>query len=566
MNWRLFCTFLLFALLTTAIISSDEIWEGNATQIRRGEFESEGYYAASNSFPNGTVVDVENIRNGRSIEVTVLKRIGDNPNLFLLLSYQAAQRLGINKGDVERVRVMVVPDFGSDVQPGAEELTSSQDPDINPNVGLPEAPSDEEAVEEVAEEKPPESVREETIAEVGAVEAAVAEAAVAEAAAAEAAAAEMEQSPEEALIAEKASRDPQKELYAEPREGESSVALDVETPRVETVDKGVEEPAVEEGATTEVAETTLEPPRPDRDALIALEPSDPLPPERVKIADEVTGAPEETLDPPLAEGSVEVAFIQKDPQLPRETTPETEVEPPDVVFSDEVAFSPSDPVLPDETDRAKPSESIDPPQPEGAYLFAFSPDDPKAPEGEIAEAGDKPETTVEPPEIELGERVALSPDEPRPPEEAEVDRPEITDTAETPLGVREEEVEVVSVLEPRAEEAEKEPEVKPRVEEEVAVTRGREEPDVSAQPALAGDLAKGRTFFVQLGAYRDEALARSLEATYSRNYPIEVAMTGSGTRGIFRVLVGPLSKDESGTVLYWFRARGFRDAFVRAAH
>jgi cell division septation protein DedD len=76
----------------------------------------------------------------------------------------------------------------------------------------------------------------------------------------------------------------------------------------------------------------------------------------------------------------------------------------------------------------------------------------------------------------------------------------------------------------------------------------------------------GRTYFVQLGAYSDEALARSLEATYSKNYPIEVAMATSGKRGIFRVLVGPLSKDESGTVLYWFRARGFRDAFVRSAH
>jgi len=564
MNWRLFCSFLLFALLTTGAISSDEIWEGNATQIRRGEFESEGYYAASNSFPNGTVIEVENIRNGKSIEVTVLKRIGNNPNLFLLLSNQAAQRLGINKGDVERVRVMIVPDFGSDVQAGAEELTSSQDPDINPNVGLPEAPSEEEAVEaveevvEVAEEQTPR-------VEDSAVEAAAVEAAVAAEAGVE-----KEQSSEEVLIAEKAGRHPQKELYTEPREGESSIALDVEPPPVEMIEKEVEEPAVEEGTSTDVAETTLEPPRPDRESLIALEPSDPLPPEQVESVPEVTGAPEETLDPHRAEGSVGVAFVQKDPQLPRETTPETEVEPPEIAVSDEVAFGPIDPVLPDEVDSAKPSGSLDPPQPESTYLFAFSPDDPEAPAEEMVETEDKPEATVEPPEIEVGESVTLSPEEPQPPEKAEADRPEITDTAETPVGVREEEVELVSVVEPRVEEdaveAAVEPEVAPRVEEEVAVAREREEPDVSAQPALIGDLAKGRTFFVQLGAYSDEALARSLEATYSKNYPIEVAMTGSGTRGIFRVLVGPLSKDESGTVLYWFRARGFRDAFVRSAH
>ncbi len=54
MNWRLFCTILPFSFLTTGVISSNEVWEGNATQIRRGEFESEGYYAASNSFPSET--------------------------------------------------------------------------------------------------------------------------------------------------------------------------------------------------------------------------------------------------------------------------------------------------------------------------------------------------------------------------------------------------------------------------------------------------------------------------------------------------------------------------------
>jgi hypothetical protein len=32
---------------------------------------------------------------------------------------------------------------------------------------------------------------------------------------------------------------------------------------------------------------------------------------------------------------------------------------------------------------------------------------------------------------------------------------------------------------------------------------------------------------------------------------------------MFRVVVGPLNKAESGTLLVWFRFRGFPDAFVK---
>ncbi len=528
MNWRLFCITTLSFFLLTLFLYSDEIWEGNATQIRRGEFESDGYFAASNSFPNGTVVEVENIRNGRSVQVTVLKRIGDNPNLFLLLSDKAAQRLGINKGDVERVRVVIVPDFGSDVPPGAEELTSSQDPDINPNVGLPE-----EEVEEVAgakEEIPRVEETEEAVREVGVAEVV------------QAAEAGKETSPEEALIAEKAARDPQKELYSEPREGESSVALEVESPRVEVAEEQKEEPGLkEEIQAADVAETTPEPPQPTRETLMAVGTLDPLPPEETESATPA-GAPEETLDPPRFEESLEMALVPEDPQLPSETTPETGVDPPAVGIGEEIAFSPGDPSPPEDTDLAKPTESLNPPQLEESEAIAISPDEPEMPEEKTAEVAEAPS---KPPELEIGERIAVRPNEPEPREETAIETPQTTEKTEEGA-VGEEKVEVSR-------------------EAEVAAAIERKGPDLSARPELIGDLTKGRTYFVQLGAYSDEALARSLEATYSKNYPIEVATTGSGARGIYRVLVGPLSEDESGTVLYWFRARGFNDAFVRSA-
>ena len=38
-----------------------------------------------------------------------------------------------------------------------------------------------------------------------------------------------------------------------------------------------------------------------------------------------------------------------------------------------------------------------------------------------------------------------------------------------------------------------------------------------------------------------------------------------GAKALYRVFVGPLNKAESGTLLNYFRYRGFPDAFVRTA-
>ena len=44
-------TFYFLLLILSAFAFADEVWEGNAAIIRRGEFESDGLFAASNSFP-----------------------------------------------------------------------------------------------------------------------------------------------------------------------------------------------------------------------------------------------------------------------------------------------------------------------------------------------------------------------------------------------------------------------------------------------------------------------------------------------------------------------------------
>ncbi len=76
-------------------------------------------------------------------------------------------------------------------------------------------------------------------------------------------------------------------------------------------------------------------------------------------------------------------------------------------------------------------------------------------------------------------------------------------------------------------------------------------------------IAKAETYYLQLAAYASEKVAQDLAASLPSTYPaLVVAPAGAGT-GMFRVLIGPLNRAESGTVLTRFRYRGFPDAFLK---
>ncbi|HEC62333.1 MAG TPA: hypothetical protein ENI27_08785, partial [bacterium] len=96
--------FLLFLGLAIGDMQSEEVWEGNAAVIRRGEFDTSGLYAASNSFPKNTKIKVENFETGEQVEVTIIKRIDGPGNVFLLLSEQAAAAINLSSSEVIRVK------------------------------------------------------------------------------------------------------------------------------------------------------------------------------------------------------------------------------------------------------------------------------------------------------------------------------------------------------------------------------------------------------------------------------------------------------------------------------
>ncbi len=73
------------------------------------------------------------------------------------------------------------------------------------------------------------------------------------------------------------------------------------------------------------------------------------------------------------------------------------------------------------------------------------------------------------------------------------------------------------------------------------------------------------TWYLQLAAYANEALARDTAAHLSSTYPVLVLAPQVGAKALYRVFIGPLNRAESGTLLNYFRYRGFPDAFVRTA-
>ena len=84
---------LLLSFCALSTITSQEVWEGTAAQIRPGEFTTPGFFAASNSFPKNSTIEIENLKTGKQVKVTVLKRIEQSANIFLLVSAKAAAAL-----------------------------------------------------------------------------------------------------------------------------------------------------------------------------------------------------------------------------------------------------------------------------------------------------------------------------------------------------------------------------------------------------------------------------------------------------------------------------------------
>lgn len=346
---RIVLSFLLsFCALSTIV--SQEVWEGTAAQIRPGEFTSPGFFAASNSFPKNSTILIENLQNGKQVKVTVIKRVEQSSNIFLLISAKAAAALGFKQSEVVRVKSRLTAGSLIPMAGLPDDLPYNPDPDIDPTATLPEMELSSVKIEPAEEpiEEPVEEV--EILAEVPEETTRPPEAEITIITPLEE---ETPISPELAQddLSRLASRSPQKKLFMPPREDERFVFIEtpkppspeekgtiaglirpgeespndaeMALPGVEQEDKPLIEEAYPLAHVSEESEGTViatpEPPLEEtlEEIVITLEPTDPRPPV------EENGAGEVVIERLPVETVVTAEAVETDPlfidKLPKES-------------------------------------------------------------------------------------------------------------------------------------------------------------------------------------------------------------------------------------------------------
>jgi hypothetical protein len=112
------------------VLTGASVWEGAASIAPLGDLPEEGFYAATNSFPRNTVVDITNLETGQSIRVIVAAGL-ETPGLLAVLSRDAAGMIGIRSRSIGRIR-MTQPSDPVAFSRFTEGLASSGDPDYDP--------------------------------------------------------------------------------------------------------------------------------------------------------------------------------------------------------------------------------------------------------------------------------------------------------------------------------------------------------------------------------------------------------------------------------------------------
>jgi hypothetical protein len=91
-------------VLALVLFTGASVWEGAGAVAPNGDLPAAGYYAATNSFPRNTVVDITNLESGKSIRVIVAAGL-ETPGLLALLSKDAAGVIGLEGRSMGRIRM-----------------------------------------------------------------------------------------------------------------------------------------------------------------------------------------------------------------------------------------------------------------------------------------------------------------------------------------------------------------------------------------------------------------------------------------------------------------------------
>ncbi len=606
---------IMLILIPVFNISSESVWEGSAALGRYGEFPNSGLYGASNSFPKNSFVEVENIENGKRVRVIIVDRL-DNSGLLMLLSTEAGGELGIYRNDISRIRVKMISDNNAERSIMHDDLAYNPDPDLNPAASLTDPESmvygnystktepvlqpelnpepevetlpepETEAVPEVTEV--PEVNEPVEIAEAAEAETTVNRTADTEAvepveAAETAVQPEVEAEPEilppvvttltdddrgyipeepELRLLSSGLREtaPVREYEANYRITNVPQKIEAEDPEIETLTEASDYyyPA---SADSELSREFTDFPSiyiPEQLMAVLVGDSEmaeayPMEPAVSKTFTPSPGLPErESEDRVLVAELSESAPLTEDysgmsydavPQLPgkADRTPievaDGYVEPVKEDYAPELAD------LPDVAGNAAEIPSVD------DIEFSDAPD-------EIAEAP-VDETLPEPekiPEYREDVTISMEPAEARPPVAGTVETMEGTETEAEKVPEPESEPEKVIVAEVEAVPEEDVPEAAASA---VVAPAGNPERIV-----MAAALEQSY-HYLQIGSFREKSSAVSAAGKLNEGYPLIILTDSSAGVTRYKLLVGPLSADESGALLYNFRSGGYADAFVR---
>ncbi|GHT59633.1 hypothetical protein FACS1894109_15900 [Spirochaetia bacterium] len=122
--------YFVLVLAAMTMLTNASVWEGAAAAAVRGELPNEGYYAATNSFPRNTAVDITNLETGKTVRAIVSAGL-DSPGLLATLSRDAAASIGLESQSIGRIR-MIQPSDPIAFSRFTEGLSTSGDPDYDP--------------------------------------------------------------------------------------------------------------------------------------------------------------------------------------------------------------------------------------------------------------------------------------------------------------------------------------------------------------------------------------------------------------------------------------------------
>ncbi|MBR4683359.1 MAG: hypothetical protein IKO95_00865 [Spirochaetia bacterium] len=95
----------ILLVLCCGFLSADEaVQEGDAVMCPAGLFPDRGYYGASDTIAVGSIVKVTNKSNSKSVDVYIV----DKSDSFMVLSYDAALKIGIKRKNSAVVQVSVI--------------------------------------------------------------------------------------------------------------------------------------------------------------------------------------------------------------------------------------------------------------------------------------------------------------------------------------------------------------------------------------------------------------------------------------------------------------------------